>query len=257
MNTWNPELYLKFEEERTQPSCDLVSRIKVANPAYIVDIGCGPGNSTRVLRERWKQARILGLDSSPEMIEKARHLHPDGEWILADAGTWQPDRQFDIVFSNATLQWIPNHETLIARLFNWVKEGGALAVQIPANTDSPLHQAVLKVSQNARWKNRMLGCESVLTYRDARFYYSQLSALSHRFSIWRISYYHVLDSHKDLIDWYAGTGMKVYLERLNGEQEEREFKAQTLEECRAAYPEENDGKILYPFQRLFFVAYKD
>ena len=104
MDQWNPELYLKYANERTQPSYDLISRIEVTNPSNIMDVGCGPGNSTRVLRQRWPDADIAGMDSSPEMIEKARRADPQGQWLLADAASWHPDTRYSIVFSNAVLQ---------------------------------------------------------------------------------------------------------------------------------------------------------
>jgi trans-aconitate 2-methyltransferase len=257
MNKWNPDLYLKYEDERTQPSYDLVSRINIANPTNIIDIGCGPGNSTRVLRERWPHAQILGLDNSQEMIEKARSAYPQEHWILADAARWKTDVKYSIVFSNATLQWIPNHESLIRTLFDYVQSQGALAVQVPANSGSPLHHAVLRVSKREKWKEAMVGCDELITYRDASFYYNQLSALSKRIFIWYTTYYHVMASHQNLIDWYASTGMKPYLERLATDELRRLFQSQVLDECRPAYPEQQDRKILFPFKRLFFVAYKE
>lgn len=257
MKKWNPDLYLKYENERTQPSYDLVSRVDIASPDSIIDIGCGPGNSTRVLRERWPNAHIVGLDSSPEMIAKAQSSYPQGEWIVADAANWKTDLRYDIVFSNAALQWIPHHEALLRKLFERVKERGALAIQVPANDDSPLQQAVLKVSQTEQWLAPMAGCQKLLTYRKAGFYYDQLSSVSKRISIWHTTYYHVMADHQGLIDWYAGTGMRPYLEQLQNEKQKRLFQAQVLEECRPGYPNQQDGKILFPFKRLFIIAYKE
>ena len=256
MTKWNPELYLKFEDERTQPARDLLARVNLHDPAAIIDIGSGPGNSTQVLHERWPGARITGLDSSPEMIEKARHKYPQQNWILADAAAWQPETLFDLVFSNATLQWIPDHERLVPALFAGVQEGGALAVQVPANSGSPLHQAVLSVSQAPAWRDSMAGCSSLLNYRQPGYYYDLLSRLTGHFQIWTSVYYHVMQTHQDLIDWYSSTGMRPYLERLPGDEQRREFQAQVLDACRPAYPAQQDGKILFPFQRLFFVAYQ-
>ncbi len=133
---WDPGQYLKFKDERTRPSIDLAARLDLASPASILDVGCGPGNSTEVLRDRWPAARITGLDSSTDMIERARAAHDWGDWVCADAarlGESGDRRTWDIVFSNATLQWIPDHERLIPRLFGLVNRGGALAVQVPAN----------------------------------------------------------------------------------------------------------------------------
>jgi trans-aconitate 2-methyltransferase len=254
---WNPDLYLKYENERTQPSYDLTSRIKIDNPASIIDIGCGPGNSTKVLRERWPQAQISGLDSSPEMIERARSDYPQGDWILADAAGWNSDSKYSIVFSNATLQWLPDHTRLVKNLFDCVQSQGALAVQVPANSGSPLHQAVLSVSKRKQWQDVMAGCDALIRYHDASFYYDCLSALTKRVFIWYTTYYHVMINHQGMIDWYTGTGMKIYLERLANDEQRRLFQAQVLDECRLAYPEHKDHKVLFPFQRLFFIAYKE
>jgi trans-aconitate 2-methyltransferase len=257
MIQWNPDLYLKFEDERTQPACDLISRIAVAGPARIADIGCGPGNSTKALRERWPRAEILGLDSSAEMIDKARSAHPRERWILADAAQWKPDAPYDIVFSNAALQWIPDHERLVPALFNALRGPGALAVQVPANIESPLHQALLKISRSEKWKAALSGCDGLIHYHDAGFYHDLLSALTGRIFIWQTTYYHVMADHQGLVDWYAGTGMKPYLERLADEGRRRQFQSAVLDECRDSYPAQADGRILFPFQRLFFLAYRD
>jgi trans-aconitate 2-methyltransferase len=256
MTQWNPEAYLKFQDERTQPSYDLAARVDLSGPARIVDIGCGPGNSTRVLRERWPQARITGLDSSPQMIAKAEAAYPEETWVLADAATWETDERFDLVFSNAALQWIPGHEALVRKLFAPLNPGGALAVQVPANNDSPIYLAVNEVAQRAKWRDAMRGCGELLTYHDPGFYYDLLSALSPRVSLWQTTYFHVLASHQSLIDWYSSTGLRPYLERLLGAEQKRAFQEQVLDTCRAGYPPQRDGRILFPFKRLFFVAYR-
>ncbi len=256
MNKWNPDLYLKFKHERTQPSYDLVARIELIDPSNIVDIGCGPGNSTKVLRDRWPKANILGLDNSPEMVEKANCAYPGEKWLLADAASWKTDERYSIVFSNATLQWITGHEGLVKRLFALVADSGVLAVQVPANNISPLHQAVLRVSGREPWLSLMTGCDQLMIYHPASFYYDQLASISGRFDIWHTTYYHIMASHQDLIDWYSSTGMKSYLERIKDDEQRRLFQIQVLEECLEDYPEQQNRKILFPFQRLFFVAYK-
>lgn len=256
MDRWDPDLYLKYEDERTQPSYDLVARIRVDDPANIIDIGCGPGNSTRVLREQWPEARVVGLDSSQEMFAKAGATHPEEQWVLADAAGWEPDLKYSIVFSSATLQWIPDHKRLIRRLFDGVQSGGALAVQVPANSGSPLHQAVLRVSGKAEWREATQACDGIFAYHDAGFYYDQLAGLATRIVMLHTTYYHVMESHQGLVDWYASTGMKPYLEKLGDDGLRHSFQSQVLEECRSACPEQADRKILFPFQRLFFVAYR-
>jgi trans-aconitate 2-methyltransferase len=256
MDKWNPDLYLRYEAERTQPSYDLVARIAAAAPASIIDIGCGPGNSTRVLRERWPLARIVGLDNSPEMITKARKAYPPGEWLLADAAAWVPSTQYSIVFSNAALQWMPDHGKIIQRLYGAVAPGGALAVQVPANQNCALFQAVRRVSARSRWSAAMAGCDQLLTYLDAGLYYDWLSDLSSQVYIWYTTYYHVMEDHQGLIEWYSSTGLRPYLERLASADEREAFQHEILEDCRPAYPEQQDGKVLFPFRRLFFIAYR-
>ncbi len=256
MSQWNPDAYLRFQDERTQPSYDLASRISLDGVERIIDIGCGPGNSTRVLRERWPQAQISGLDSSPQMIARARESYPQENWILADAATWDTDERYDLVFSNAALQWIPGHESVVPKLVGLLNPGGALAVQVPANNDSPVYLAVNRVARREPWRDTMSGCAELLTYHDAGFYYDLLSALTPRVALWQTTYYHVLGSHQGLIDWYSSTGMRPYLERLPDAGQQRAFQEQVLEECRGQYPAQRDGRILFPFKRLFFTAHR-
>jgi len=255
MTTWNPDLYLRFEAERTQPSIDLMARIDIDEPDSIIDIGCGPGNSTNVLRQRWPGARIVGLDNSVEMIAKARKAYPQGEWRVADGATWSEPQAYDLVFSNAALQWMPDHAGLVRRLFGAVRTGGALAVQVPANHDSPIYQAIDRVADRPRWRGTMQGCAR-LVYREAGEYYDWLSALSGRVYVWHTVYYHVLANHQGLLEWYSSTGLRPYLERLTSAEERAAFQSEILDECRAAYPLQQDGKVLFPFRRLFFIAYR-
>jgi trans-aconitate 2-methyltransferase len=256
MTNWNPELYLKFHAERTQPSMDLVARIELTAPRCIIDLGCGPGNSTQVLRARWPSAQICGLDSSPQMIEKARAEYPDADWILADAGSWIPENPYDLVYSNATLQWIPRHDALIARWFAAVAPGGALAIQVPANESSPLHLALLRVSEMPEWNARVASCREMITYHAPGYYYDLLASRAERISLWQTTYLHRMDNPLGLIEWYASTGMKPYLDRLDSEQERIRFQKAVLQNCIDSYPQQLDGRILFPFQRTFCIAYK-
>ncbi len=257
MGKWDPDSYLKFQDERTQPSKDLVSRIDIARPASIIDVGCGPGNSTKVLRQRWPHSRIIGLDSSPEMIARAKETYPRENWLTADAAEWECAERFDVVFSNAALQWIPNHEFLIRKLWDRVNDGGALAVQVPANTESPLFRAVTTVSRRNEWKDRLSGCGKLFTYHAPEFYYDLLSEASKRVSIWQTTYFHVMANHQGLLDWYASTGMRPYLEKLADDGQRLSFREHVLEEIRGRFALRKDRKILFPFRRLFFIACKE
>jgi trans-aconitate 2-methyltransferase len=257
MSGWNPGLYLQFGDERTQPACDLAARIELERPDRIIDLGCGPGNSTRILRERWPGAQIAGLDSSPEMIQTAREAYPQETWIRADIADWRPEGKFDVLFSSATLQWLPGHEELIPKLFAYVAARGAFAVQLPANNRSPLHTALLRVARKPAWAGATAGCDGMITYRDPGFYYDVLASLSRRVILWQTTYYHVMSDPQGLIEWYSSTGMKTYLARLADGAERKAFQRQVLEECRPEYPPQADGKILFPFRRFFFIVYKD
>ncbi len=256
MNDWNPQQYLKFKSERTQPSIDLVARIMVNDPETIIDIGCGPGNSTQILRRRWPNADIVGLDSSQKMIEKAREDYPSQKWMVGDAADLDTSQKYDIVFSNATLQWVPEHDVLVPRLFNRVNKNGVMAVQVPANNESAIHKALLSVARSQKWKGYTSGCEKLLTYHNVDYYYNVLVSLTDNFDIWETTYYHVLESHAALLEWYSSTGMKPFLERLPDDGARAEFGKEILMKCKSFYPVQTDGKILYPFKRLFFTANK-
>ena len=256
MSDWNPQQYLKFGDERTQPSIDLVARIKLERPGTIIDLGCGPGNSTRILRERWPDAETAGLDSSEEMIDKARKDFPDGDWIVGDAAKVPLDLKYDLVFSNAVLQWIPNHEALLPRLFRMVSPGGALAVQVPATRESPLHRALLEVAHRPEWRIFTAACGNLLNYHNGEYFYRLLYPLTEQIVLWETTYFHLLSSQRDIVEWYKGTGMRPFLESLPDDRSRAAFEEEVLEECRRSYPVEGNGKVLYPFRRVFFIAYK-
>ena len=253
---WNPDQYLRFKAERTLPSRDLVARIAIDSPRKVIDVGCGPGNSTAVLRSRWPNAVITGLDSSVEMIADARAGFPDGDWIQADATTFEPDSLFDVVFSNAALQWIPGHKELIPRIGLMVGAGGALAVQLPANRNSAIHRALLETAALPAFAEFCAGCEHLLEYHDPGFYYDLLAVEFPRVDMWETVYFHEMPDHQSLIEWYKGTGMKPFLARLPDNDARGVFEAEVLGRARPGYPLQGNGRLLYPFRRLFFVAHR-
>jgi len=251
---WAPEQYLQFKQERTQPSLDLVARISLEDPESIIDIGCGPGNSTRILRERWPHAEIIGIDKSEKMIGRARADYPDQTWIIGDAASLETDRTFDLVFSNAVIHWIPDHESLLRRLFKLVNKRGILAIQVPANQESPLYKIIIKIARSARWSPSTSGREQLITYHNAEYYYNLLVSRTREIALWETTYHHILNSHQELIEWYRSTAMKPYLDSLRNDGERAHFEKEVLDECKAYYPLQSDGRILYPFKRLFFTA---
>ena len=256
MPTWDADLYLQFASERTQPSLDLIVRTNVSSPARIIDLGCGPGNSTQILRHRWPKADITGLDSSVEMIAAASQAYPTEKWVLADAATWKTDAPLDVVFSNATLQWLPDHARLFPHLMAQVAPAGALAIQIPAHYKSPLHQVTLEVAKDSSWCDRMEAPRNALTEEQPSFYYDVLQPLASRLDIWETEYYHLMDSPQAIVDWFRGTGLRPFLEMLETEEQKQRFQQMLLDGYTQAYPRQKDGRVLFPFRRLFMVAYR-
>ena len=256
-NDWDPKLYLKFSDERTQPSIDLVNRIRFEKaPGNIIDLGCGPGNSTQILAEKWLNSRITGLDNSPGMIEKAKSDYPKQEWIIADAATFNSKKKYDLVFSNVTIQWIPNHKRLLERLLDLVSENGVLAVQLPKFKDLAIWQAIDKVSKSKKWAKVTRGCDEMFTYEETGFYYDILSKRVPAVEMWETTYIHIMDSHPAILEWSRSTALRPYLNRLKSEVEKEEFESDLLCEIINKYPAQSNGKVLFPFKRLFFIAYK-
>lgn len=253
---WNPNVYLKFQKERTQPSIDLVNRIEFAHPKRIVDIGCGPGNSTNILKKRWKDAEIIGIDNSQQMIEKAKQSYPDGTWILANAYDFHQKNAFDIVFSNAVLHWIPNHEKLVPHLLDLMKPNGVIAIQVPQRQSSQLHNALYETASEPEFSQYTQEARTVLNYQTGEYYYNLFFDKVKELYIWETIYYHILETHDDLINWSKSTAMRPFLEQLPNEEVSNEFLKRIKTRCLKEYKKQSDGRILFPFKRLFIMGYK-
>jgi trans-aconitate 2-methyltransferase len=254
MPDWNPELYLKFRNERTQPAVDLANRIPLDSPARVVDIGCGPGNSTIILKQRFSAAYILGVDNSNAMIETARRDFPELEFGYCDASTDldKLDGNFDVVFSNACIQWLPDHPTLLRNMFRLLAPGGVLAVQTPMNYEEPIHKLITAVTGSSKWAQHFPNPRIFFNLTPSE-YFDQLSELTGDFSLWMTTYYHRMDSHHDILTWYRSTGLKPYLDALPAELKP-EFEQDILEEIRKGYPLQANGKVIFRFPRFFFLA---
>jgi trans-aconitate 2-methyltransferase len=253
---WDPTHYMKFGDERTRPSVDLAARIKVENPTQIVDLGCGPGNSTQILRQKWPQARVLGVDNSPEMLKAAAESYPDQEWMLADIASWQPAQTFDVIFSNATLQWLPDHRTLARRLLSLFSSGGALAFQIPSATFATIRTLIYDISREATWNARMDVPRKAHTMESPAFYYDALVDVASELDLWETDYQHVLPSRSAVVDWISSTGLRPFLAVLDTEKERSEFLAELHRRVADSYALRADGKVLFPFRRTFVIAYR-
>jgi trans-aconitate 2-methyltransferase len=251
---WDSQLYLRYEEERTQPSLDLASRIPLEAPQEIIDLGCGPGNSTRVLRQRWPDARLVGLDSSPGMIERARQSSTDIEWQVADIQFWSQPNRFDLVFANASLHWITDHERLMRRLIDSLKPAGFLAFQMPALYNQAASQAVRELAKSPSWTSYHLEERYTLCVHRPSAYYDWLTPLSSYLRIWETVYFHEMENNQRMIEFYSSTGLKPYLDGLPSEELRDRFKADVEDSYRALFPAQSNGKILFPFRRLFVIA---
>lgn len=252
---WNPDLYLKFQRERTQPSIDLVSRIELDTPEAIVDIGCGPGNSTSVLVNRWRSSIVTGVDSSEEMIARASKHYPDGRWIHSDARDLPSQPTYDLVFSNAALQWIPDHETLIPHLSGMLRDGGALAVQIPLFEGMPVRRAIANVAGRSTWAP-LLSDMPALVLRESGFYYDLLATTVRDLVIWQTAYVHEMESHAAIVEMMKSTALRPYLERIDGDSDREAFLNELIAEVAVFYPVQKNGRVLFPFNRMFFIAYR-
>jgi trans-aconitate 2-methyltransferase len=251
MPTWNADQYLKFTEERTRPCHDLVGAIRAANVRKIIDLGCGPGNSTEVLARRWPEAEITGLDNALSMIDVARREQPQHRWTVADITEWasKETEQYDIVFSNAALQWVDDHASVYPKLFDRLRPGGALAVQIPSDFNALSHRLMREVAPPG------LHVKEWYCHAPA-FYYDVLASRAGKLDIWQIEYQHVIPNADAIVEWYKGSALRSFLEAMSSDGQREEFMFAFRERVRAAYQPQPDGKVLFPFLRLFVIAYK-
>ncbi|MGD0359777.1 MAG: methyltransferase domain-containing protein [Bryobacteraceae bacterium] len=259
MPAWSPSQYLKFAEERARPCHDLVARIAASSVRRVIDLGCGPGNSTAVLADRWPGVEITGLDNSAEMIARARRDYPTQSWVAGDIAAWAAgaDGQFDIVFSNAALQWADDHAALFPRLFSRVAPGGALAAQIPGNIDALPHRLMRDVAASPRW-SRLFPPGSVREWHhhEMDFYYDALAPLAARLDLWATEYLHILPDTEAIVEWYRGTGLRPFLELLETDADRQRFAADYLASLRPHFPPRPAGGVLFPFRRIFLIAYR-
>lgn len=253
MAEWDPALYLQFSADRTRPAAELAAAIPGDAPARVLDLGCGPGNSTAVLAARFPNARLLGVDNSPAMVAAARAAYPQYEFAACDISSQLPvlGAGWDVVFSNACLQWVPGHRELLPALYALLAPGGVLAVQVPLQRAQPVHGLLRRLAAAPRWQ-KLLQPRPVHLLEPAE-YWDLLAGLTPRFRLWQTVYYQQLESPDALLEWYRGTGLRPYLAQLP-ESRRPAFEAEVLAGIRELYPARPGGGILFPFPRLFFLA---
>jgi trans-aconitate 2-methyltransferase len=251
-HTWDPERYLTYADERGRPFVELVARVGAQRPSAVVDLGCGPGNLTVLLRERWPDADIRGLDSSPEMIDKARLVDPAITFDVADLRTWARDADpVDVLVSNATLQWVPGHLDLLPGLVSRVRPGGWLALQVPGNFEEPSHTIRRDLADEEPYAAHTRGV-AVPTSHDPDVYLEALADLGCSVDAWETTYLHVLTGPDPVFTWVSGTGARPTLQALPDDLRPA-FEDEFRRRLRAAYPERG-GRVVLPFRRVFAVA---
>lgn len=253
--TWSANQYVKFEDERNRPIQDLLARIPNRSVAAAVDIGCGPGNSTELLRERYPDAIVSGMDSSAEMIEAARKRLPGLSFDTDDISAWRNPGPFDVILSNAALQWVPDHAALLPALLAKLAPGGSLAVQMPDNLEEPAHRLMRQVADEGPWAGRLGDAAKARSERnDAAWYFRTLRAAGASVDVWRTIYHHPLSGGPAaVVEWFKGTGLRPFINPL-GDAERADFLARYQAGIARAYEILPDGTILLPFPRLFFIA---
>jgi len=257
---WQPAQYLQFAGQRLRPALDLLARVPLEHPRTIVDLGCGAGNVTMLLGERWPDAHIVGVDSSPDMLGEARAAtrnDPRFTFVAADLALWRPDAPVDLVYSNAALHWLPDHASLFARVATMVAPGGVLAAQMPDNFRAPSHTLIADIARSERWRAQLGGIVRGPPVAAPADYFAWLAPLLTSVDIWLTEYLQVLEPRSDgehpVAAWTKGTWLVPFLEALD-DGARTEFLREYMQRLARHYPARQDGRTLFPFRRLFIVA---
>ncbi|APO73942.1 trans-aconitate 2-methyltransferase [Rhizobium etli 8C-3] len=253
---WSASQYVKFEDERTRPARDLLAQVPLERISKAIDLGCGPGNSTELIIDRYGKEAVSGLDSDLNMLEAARKRLAGTTFTEADLATWQPDEPADLFFANAVFQWLPNHLDIFDRLMDGLARGGVLAVQMPDNLGEPTHLLMEESAHAGPWKTAF----EIKTPRrnplpPPSAYYSRLIGKSARVDIWHTIYNHPMADAEAIVEWVKGTGLMPYLAAA-GQEHREAFLADYLARVEKAYRKMPDGRVLLRFPRVFMVAVK-
>jgi len=249
---WSARQYLKFEDERTRPPRDLLAQVPLDDPRRVADLGCGPGNSTELLIERFPNAEVIGVDSSPDMLRQARERLPRCTFVEGDLSTWMPEQGTDLLFGNAVFHWVPDHPRVLARLLQSLSPGGVLAVQMPDNTNEPALMLMEKVAASGPWAAAIAQAQRN-DLPQPEDYYDLLRPLCRHIDIWHTHYNHIIEDHAGVVEWFKGSGLRPFLAPLDSGLRET-FTAKYTDEIRLAYPVRSDGKVMLKFPRLFILA---
>lgn len=254
--SWDPGHYLRFADHRLRPGIELLNRIDADNPSVVVDLGCGPGNLTALLRQRWPDSTVIGVDSSPAMIDQARSNHSDITWVEADIASWEPDGPVDVLYSNATLHWLTDHHRLFPHLLSWLATGGSMAVQMPDNWDAPSHCVPADVLNQGEWPEAARSALPRDRVARPEQYVEWLEPSP--VDVWRTTYFQQLTGPDPVWEWVTGSMLRPVLAALDGDQRLR-FEAECRYRYAQAYPPlrgstEHPSVTIMPFSRLFLTV---
>lgn len=253
MSDWNPAQYLRFADERLRPALDLLARVPLSRPHHVLDLGCGPGNVTAILKSRFADAEVLGIDGSPAMLTRARAAAPDCQFQQADIAHWQPTMVPDLIYSNAALHWLPEHASLFPRLLSLLAPGGVLAVQMPTMQDAPFRTLQATIASAGPWAPHLRDVAVLRRILPPEQYWDLVRPHATDLDIWTTTYLHALHGKDPVVEWASGTSLRPFLDALPADLRAA-FRQAYADAVRPHYPPRVDGTTLQPFQRLFLVA---
>lgn len=257
MSDWNPSLYLQFSKERTKPVEDLINNLDGFQPQFIADVGCGPGNSTKKLINKWPKSDITGFDSSKNMIERATAEISGADFKLKMIEPGESLGEFDLIFSNAAIQWIPDHENLFVSFYQSLNSNGKVAVQLPMFFDMELGQTIRDVAESPRWNNKLRSVTNSMYFDNYKNYYDILTEAGFsNIRMWQTNYYHIFPGHDTIYEMISSTGLRPYMEKLE-EMDQVYFSKLVKEGIQSSYHMQENGNVILPFIRLFIIGERE
>ena len=254
MPSWDPDVYERYRTYRDRPALDLMVQIPPHNFNEIWDLGCGTGEHAALLSARHPGARVHGLDSSSDMLAAARRRAADVDWVLGGVEDWAPDRAPDLLFSNAALQWLPDHPTLFPRLAGGLASGGVFACQMPMAFETEHHRILRETAEEGPWASLTASARVIRPTRSLDDYYGWLAPMCGEIDLWTTTYLHALEGDDPVLEWMRGTGLRPYLDVLTDPALREAFLAAVRTGLAQAFPARDDGVTLFPFPRMFIVA---
>lgn len=252
--SWNPSQYLKFEQPRLRPALELLARVSLEAPRTVYDVGCGAGQLSRLMAERWPKAQVIGVDASAAMLQQAGDALPNLRWQQQDLASWNAEAPADLIYSNAALHWLHDHTGLFTHLMQQLAPAGVLAVQMPRNFAAPSHTSIADTVRAGPWRAKLEPLLRDTPVEEPAWYYDLLAPLAQDIDLWETEYHQVLTGPDPVKEWTKGTWLATFLNALADPAEREAFERDYAERVAIAYPMRDDGTTVFPFRRLFIVA---